>query len=243
MEKVQGKSRLHKVISGLMSLFHTNFSNSYGFSIIPSMRHTIFVALLAVSFAFAGEFAHVSDPDRYVNIRSAPSNKVTVVETAKEGQCVEMFGSADGWTQVAVLSENSYVLGYIRGSRLVKDAKCKGKTIEDMFGKCAVSVVESNEAHTLKDLSKWYEKHSACRESDAIMNLSDLVAQEFANSWTKSFVEMEGKSAPLRAFIVELLSKSASVRYLQKIVRADCKITDDSKYCKEIQDAADKALK
>jgi len=207
------------------------------------MRHTLFVALLAVSLAFAGEFAHVSDPDRYVNIRSAPSIKAAVVETAKEGQCVEMFGSADGWTQVAVLSENSYILGYIRGSRLVKDSKCIRKSIEDMFGKCAVSVVESNEVHSLKDLSKWFEKHSTCRESDAILNLSDLIAQEFANNWKKSFVELEGKSASLRTFIVEMVSRSASVRYLQKMVRSDCRITDDSKYCKEIQEAADKALK
>lgn len=194
-------------------------------------------------FAAAGDFAYVTDPDRYVNIRNSPSLKSAVVDTVRENQCVERFSSNDGWTLIAVELQGSMTIGYVKASRLVPHSRCNGKTIEQRFGKCAVSTVEAKAVLSVKDISRWFENHSNCKESDALNTLSIFVTNELASKWKSSLLELGAKSAPLRNFVKELIAVSPSLAQLKKISESDCRNADDKQYCKELVDAATSAIK
>jgi len=146
--------------------------------------------LLLPILAGAANFGRVNDPDGYVNIRMQASRTSQVLETVNQSECVETFGSNDGWTHIAYTSKNGTTSGYIRSSRLLKKPPCEGQGVEVALGKCTYGTILLEEVHTIPDLQKWFAQFSSCKNSDADEQIATLLSNLLIEKWEPNLLEI-----------------------------------------------------
>jgi hypothetical protein len=212
------------------------------------LNRTLFriIPFLFVCSSFAGTFSRVSDPDGFVNIRVSPSLSGGVIDKATQSQCVETFGTINGWTHIAVFLNNETITGYIRGSRLNEDAGCQIKSVEARLGKCAVAQIIAEEQASLAELKSWFSKFAKCTNPEILASVAENVTRLFAKDWNESLHELSESQADagFLKFIFAALEASSSGKDLSAIASKSktCDEKSTTTLCQQIKASANKAL-
>jgi|GEM_PF-3157817 len=200
---------------------------------------------VTLASTFAGTIARISDPDGFVNIRVAPVRGADIFQTAENGECVEFFARGPEWTHVAYTKDNEVITGYIKSSRLHRDAHCKIPNIETRFGACALGTILAAEFENFTDLKDWQSKYGQCKETEPQEQASDFTAAYLAGHSKQAFAELQSMTAD-KGFletILARLSQASSGKDLQAVSSLLCDASNAKPLCERVKATAAKAIK